>query len=123
MKITDPIAAEMYDIFSVRQVTRHTSLENIVAVDLVQVAPHQESESHRHNRADTVLMMLSGSGIVRVSGKDYAVKSGDRIHIPPGAFHQVITGAEALEFMSVQTPPILTKEDEMLDLETESEAV
>lgn len=121
MIIPQRIEPETYDVFEVRQVTRSTSLESVVAVDLVNVAPHQESESHRHNKADTVLLMLSGSGTVRVAGVDYAVTAGDRIHIPPGAFHQVITGEAALEFMSVQTPPILSKEDDTLDLETETE--
>jgi quercetin dioxygenase-like cupin family protein len=119
MKIPHSIAPELYDVFEVRQVTRSTTLESIVAVDLVTVAPQQESESHRHNKADTVLLMLKGAGTVRVAGVDYAVTAGDRIHIPPGAFHQVITGAQALEFVSVQTPPILSKEDGTLDLETE----
>jgi quercetin dioxygenase-like cupin family protein len=119
MIISESLTAETYDVFEVKQVTRGTSLESLVAVDMVRVAPYQESESHRHNKADTVLLIMEGQGIVRVAGQDFAVKAGDRIHISPRAFHQVITQQSPIGFISVQTPPILSKEDDVLDLETE----
>lgn len=122
MKITAPFLSELYDVFDVRQVTRATPLESLVAVDLVEIAANACSQSHRHNRADTVLLMLEGSGEVEVSGAWFAVSAGERIHIPPGAFHRVRTGAGALKFLSVQTPPILDKESGALDLEMQSGA-
>ncbi len=122
MLISNRIESETYDVFNVRQVTRNTSLESLVAVDLVSVAPHQTSESHRHNKSDTILLIMGGKGKVRVADTLFDVESGDRIHIPPKAFHQVITSDSMIEFMSVQTPPILSKEDDTLDLETEMAA-
>lgn len=116
MKIKKKLVSELYDVFHVQQITQSTSLEDEVAVDLVHVAAKKISQSHKHEESDTVLLILAGEGKVVVSKKSYAVKAGDRIHIPPGAFHQVITGTKAMRFLSVQTPPILHKEHNKLDL-------
>jgi hypothetical protein len=55
---------ERYDVFEVTQITRGTPLESVVAADLVSIAPGRASEVHRHNGAETVLLILDGSGTV-----------------------------------------------------------
>ncbi|MDD9900874.1 MAG: cupin domain-containing protein [Alphaproteobacteria bacterium] len=117
MKIPVPVEAETFDVFDVQQLTRATSLESVVAVDVVDVVPHQVSEIHRHNNADTVLYIVAGEANVIVDDTKHAVRTGDRVHIPPGAFHGVVTEGVPLRFLSVQTPPILCKETGNLDLE------
>ncbi len=57
---------EHYDVFEVTQITRGTPLESAVAADLVSIAPGRASEVHRHNEAETVLLILDGAGIVLV---------------------------------------------------------
>jgi mannose-6-phosphate isomerase-like protein (cupin superfamily) len=108
---------EQFGVFLVTQVTRGTPLEHLVAVDLVTVAPGQTSEVHRHNQAETVLLILDGEGVVRVGDDELAVAGGARVLIGKGVFHGVRTADRPLTFLSVQSPPILDKAHDRLDLE------
>ncbi|MDE2765131.1 MAG: cupin domain-containing protein [Chloroflexota bacterium] len=110
-------ASERNDVFDVLQVARGTELEDIVGADVVGVEPHSVSQIHRHNLAETVLFILAGSGTVRAGDEDVPVREGDRLLIPKGTYHGVRTGAEALRFLSVQSPPILNRARDTLDLE------
>ena len=117
-EILDPhIPSEEFDVFQVAQITRGTSLEHVVAVDLVFVPPGKSSEIHRHVGTDSVLYILEGSGTVIVGETSYPMRKGARIFIGKGVFHGVRTEGEGLSFLSVQSPPILDKERERLDLE------
>lgn len=113
------LEVELHDVFHVMQVTRDTPLESVVAADLVDVDPGQQSSMHRHNNAETVLYFLAGSGEVLLteSYESVPVKAGDRVAFGRGVFHAVRTGAEPLRFLSVQSPPILDKSAGTRDLE------
>ena len=115
----DGVDAELHGVFQVRQVTRGTALESLVGADLVRVEPAQTSSTHRHNRAETVLFFTAGSGevLLHAHREVVAVTTGDRVVIPAGTFHAVRTSIEAVEFMSVQSPPILDLSTGVLDLE------
>jgi quercetin dioxygenase-like cupin family protein len=108
---------EHYDVFEVTQITRGTPLESAVAADLVSIAPGRASEVHRHNEAETVLLILDGAGIVLVGESSLRVSKGARVLIGKGVFHGVRTEEESLTFLSVQSPPILDKARGTLDLE------
>jgi mannose-6-phosphate isomerase-like protein (cupin superfamily) len=108
---------EQYDVFEVTQITRGTPLESVVAADLVSIAPGRASEVHRHNGAETVLLILDGSGTVLVGDTSLRVTKGARVLIGKGVFHGVRTEGESLTFLSVQSPPILDKAQGSLDLE------
>jgi mannose-6-phosphate isomerase-like protein (cupin superfamily) len=108
---------ENYDVFEVTQITRGTPLESVVAADLVSIAPGRASEVHRHNGAETVLLILDGSGTVLVGNTSLSVTKGARVLIGKGVFHGVRTEGEPLTFLSVQSPPILDKAHGTLDLE------
>ena len=111
------VPSEEFGVFEVRQLTRGTALESITAADWVTIGSGKTSEIHRHNHAETVLWIVSGSGTVVVDGSDYPVEAGARIAIGKGVYHGVRTQGEALTFLSVQSPPILDKEEGTLDLE------
>ena len=83
----------------------------------------QNSQSHRHNFSETVLFFTAGKAVVYINNEPHAVKAGDRILIHKTEFHSVSTPAESgCAFLSVQTPPILTKATGFRDLETREEA-
>jgi len=111
------LPSEHFDVFDVTQITRGTLLESVVAADLVSVAPGQTSQVHRHNQAETVLLILEGSGTVLVGDSDVPVSKGARVLIGKGVFHGVRTEGESLTFLSVQSPPILDQAKGTLDLE------
>jgi quercetin dioxygenase-like cupin family protein len=111
------LVVDVNDVFQVMQLTRGTELESIVGADYVRLDPEQTSKIHRHNRAETVLYILDGQGVVVVEDVDHNVVAGDRIRIRTGQYHGVRTEASALAFLSVQSPPILDKSTGVLDLE------
>ena len=110
---------ELHDVFHVMQLTRDTPLASVVAADLVDVDPGQESSMHRHNHAETVLYFLEGSGEVLLTAdrEVIAVAAGDRLRIGKGVFHAVRTRTSSLRFLSVQSPPILDVDAGTRDLE------
>ena len=108
---------ERFGVFDVQQVTRGTRLESQVAADMVTIAAHSTSEVHRHNRSETVIYILAGEGRALVGEQWYDVHSGDRVLIGKGVFHGFATAGSALEFLSVQSPPILDESTGQLDLE------
>ncbi len=108
---------ELNDVFNVTQVTRATALEDIVGADVVTVNPGSTSQVHRHNEAETILYILEGMGVVLVGDTPVPVAEGDRVLIHKGVFHGVRTEGSRLRFLSVQSPPILNKARDFLDLE------
>lgn len=114
------LPVELHDgVFNVLQVTRATNLEHRVGADLVTVYPGSQSHSHRHNKAETVLFITGGSGeiLLNETGDPVPVSKGDRIIIRAGQYHAVKTLEDTLEFLSVQSPPILDASTGQLDLE------
>lgn len=125
--MTDRIDAgldvELHDVFYVTQVTRDTPIEEAVGADMVRMDPGQASQTHRHNFSETVLFFSSGKATVFVDDVPHDVNAGDRLLIGKAEFHSVSTPADSgCEFLSVQTPPILTKATGFRDLETREEA-
>src|SRR5262249_16334073 len=108
---------EHFDVFEVTQVTRGTPLESVVAADLVSIAPSRRWEVDGHNEAETVLLILDGSGTVLVGESSLRVSKGARVLISKGVFHGIRTEAESLTFLSVQSPPILDLAQGTMDLE------
>lgn len=108
---------ERFGVFDVQQLTRGTRLESTVAADLVTIGPHSTSEVHRHNRAETVIYILRGRGMALVGDAWHEVQAGDRVLIGAGVFHGFATDEHAIDFISVQSPPILDESTGQLDLE------
>jgi quercetin dioxygenase-like cupin family protein len=100
------IPSNLFDVFSVTPLTQGTKLEHVVGADLVVVEPRRVSSIHRHNQAETVLYILSGSGQVIIGNETVNVSAGNRIQIRAGVFHGVRTQDESFTFMSIQSPPI-----------------
>jgi hypothetical protein len=70
------LPSEHFDVFEVTQITRGTPLESVVAADLVTVEPGRASEVHRHNGAETLLLILDGSGPSSSATRAFACRRG-----------------------------------------------
>ena len=117
------IETELHDVFHVTQVTRDTPIEEYVGADLVAMDPGQASQTHRHNFSETVLYFTDGKATVFVNDVPHQVVKGDRLLIHKTEFHSVSTPDDSgCAFLSIQTPPILTKATGFRDLETREEA-
>jgi len=109
-RIEKDLEVELHDVFYVTQVTRDTPIEESVGADLVKMEPSQASQTHRHNFSETVLFFSRGKATVFVDDVPHQVSAGDRLLIAKAEFHSVSTPDDSgCEFLSVQTPPILTK--------------
>jgi len=112
------LEVELHDVFNVTQVTRDTPIETEVGADLVAMEPSQSSKTHRHNFSETVLFFTHGNATVFVNDVPHKVFAGSRLLIHKAEYHSVQTGPDSgCEFLSVQTPPILSKATGFKDLE------
>ncbi len=118
-RIDNNVERELHDVFHVQQITRDTPIEEAVGADLVTMDPGQNSQIHRHNFSETVLFFTDGKATVFINDTPHHVKAGDRILIHKTEFHSVSTFEDSgCAFLSVQTPPILSKATGFRDLET-----
>jgi quercetin dioxygenase-like cupin family protein len=107
--------AEHHGAFIVTQITPDTYLESILGADYIRVPEHTVTEIHRHNHSDAVLYVTKGQGTVYCDEEALPVRQGDRIQIGRGVYHGFRTMDEAIEFVSLQSPPILDKKQDAFD--------
>ncbi len=70
---------------------------------------------HRHVRAEEIYHVLSGSGVMDLGGRRFAVHAGDTVRIPPGVAHRVRASAEApLTILCCCAPPYRHDDTEIL---------
>lgn len=81
-------------------------------VDYVEVKPNTELKPHYHTKPTVLIIILQGKGLAWLGQKQYAVKTGDVITIPPNTKHGFATQKEKLVFISIQSPAIYGKEAE-----------
>lgn len=65
------------------------------------------TQLHYHRLAEEIYFILEGAGTIEIDGESQAVRPGDGILIPPGAWHQIsaeATGA-GLRFLCCCAPP------------------
>jgi mannose-6-phosphate isomerase-like protein (cupin superfamily) len=82
-----------------------------MSVTWVEVPAGVEQTLHSHEEAEQVYVIVRGSGRMSVAGDNEAVAAGDLILVPPATDHAIENdGAEALAFVSVQSPPVSVDE-------------
>lgn len=62
------------------------------------------TQRHHHKLTEEFYFILEGAGMMEIDGESRAVRPGDAILIPPGAWHQ-ITATHALRFLCCCAPP------------------
>jgi mannose-1-phosphate guanylyltransferase len=86
------------DVYTVIDVSK---LKNLV-VSLTVLHPGKETGGHSHAGAEEVYNFEEGEGTMKLDDKEFAVKAGDIVLIPDGAFHKVFnTGRSDLKFVCV----------------------
>lgn len=88
-----------------RYIVKDNKFLNNLVLSSTKLNPGKQTSGHRHVGQEEVYMFVSGKGQMIVDGDDYrnfAVKTGDVVLIPDGAFHQVINNSsEELYFICV----------------------
>lgn len=64
------------------------------------------TERHYHRESEEFYYLLEGEGEMELDGERAAVRAGDAILIPPGAWHRIrATGPGPLRFLCCCAPP------------------
>jgi mannose-6-phosphate isomerase-like protein (cupin superfamily) len=68
------------------------------------LAPAAGTRRHYHARTEEIYVVLAGAGRMEVDGDVREVGPGDAVLIPPGAWHEIVAGAEELRFLCCCAP-------------------
>lgn len=81
-------------------------------VKRIVVNPGKRSSYQRHERRSEHWIVVSGTGVITLNGKDRDVASGDCIDVPIETAHRVAaTGSDALVFIEVQLGTYFGEDD------------
>jgi mannose-6-phosphate isomerase-like protein (cupin superfamily) len=89
-------------------ITRLLSRERLptVGCDHVRIPKGSALAPHIHEASESFIYILAGGAVVTLDGRQFPVRAGDTIYIPPGMSHGFSTPKTAVELLSVQSPPI-----------------
>ncbi len=68
---------------------KHIVRRDDLKIGLISVRPHDELPIHTHEREDQFYYVLQGEGVVRMADRDFPLKPGLAVTIPPGVPHGV----------------------------------
>jgi len=70
------------------------------------VPPGQTTHLHRHINTEEFYHITAGEGRMRLEDRDFTVKAGDTVNIPPGTMHEIEnTGEGELKILCMCVPP------------------
>jgi mannose-6-phosphate isomerase-like protein (cupin superfamily) len=70
-----------------------------------RVPPGASEARHRHHRARQFFYVLEGEATLEVDGAAHVLRSGEGLHVPPGAAHQLRNqSAGDIRFIVVSAP-------------------
>lgn len=77
------------------------------SVNLTQLAPGSRFGLHYHNATDEIAYIIQGQGNLSLNSKDYPVKAGDLVYIPPHTIHDYTNvGNKTLQILVIFAPQL-----------------
>ena len=80
----------------------HTPVQSLAEASL---EPGQATQRHYHARSEEIYLITHGGGVLEVDGESRDVAAGDAVLIPPGAWHELVAGAEGARLLCMCVPP------------------
>lgn len=80
----------------------HTPVQSLAEASL---EPGQATQRHYHERSEEIYLITDGGGTLEVDGESRQVAPGDAILIPPGAWHELVAGADGARLLCMCVPP------------------
>ena len=80
----------------------HTAAQSLAEATL---APGQATQRHYHAKTEEIYLLTEGGGRLEVDGDERDVAPGDAVLIPPGAWHQLVAGADGARLLCMCAPP------------------
>jgi quercetin dioxygenase-like cupin family protein len=76
------------------------------SIDVTQAMPGSHYPAHYHSCHDEIDYVIQGRANMTVDGKNYSIKPGDLIYIPPFTVHDfVVVGDETYQVIVIFAPP------------------
>jgi quercetin dioxygenase-like cupin family protein len=75
-----------------------------LALALMRTAPNGRSGVHVHERADQLVLIVAGSGYVRLGDDRSQIGIGDTVYVPRGTWHEFGAGAQGMEAQEIFVP-------------------
>ena len=79
----------------------HTAAQSLAEASL---EAGQGTQRHYHARTEEIYLLTAGGGVLEVDGESREVGAGDAVLIPPGAWHELVTGAGGAHMHSKRAP-------------------
>ena len=77
---------------------------------VMRLKPHEEIGMESHAKSSQFIRIESGKAKAIIGDKQYYLKDGDAVVIPPNSYHNIIAiGDEDLHLYTVYTPPTHSK--------------
>jgi quercetin dioxygenase-like cupin family protein len=70
----------------------------------VHIAARQTTTISYHRVAEEYYFVLAGSGTALLDGREYRLRAGDFLRLPPGTTHGFTAGEEGLDMLDIHTP-------------------
>ena len=80
----------------------HTPVQSLAEASL---EPGQGTQRHYHARTEEIYLITGGGGVLEVDGESRAVREGDAVLIPQGAWHELVAGPEGAHLLCMCVPP------------------
>jgi quercetin dioxygenase-like cupin family protein len=80
----------------------HTPAQSLAEAAL---EPGQATQRHYHALTEEIYLLTAGGGVLEVDGESRDVAAGDAVLIPPGAWHELVAGAEGARLLCMCAPP------------------
>lgn len=79
----------------------HTPAQSLAEATL---APGQRTQRHYHRLAEEIYLIVEGGGRIEVDSETAEVAAGEAILIPPGAWHELVAGADGVRLLCCCVP-------------------
>jgi mannose-6-phosphate isomerase-like protein (cupin superfamily) len=80
------------------------------------VPPGRETHLHLHRTTEEIYHVTEGSGRMIVGDREFDVRSGDTICIPPGTPHRLLnSGREPLKILCACSPPYSHADTDLIE--------
>jgi mannose-6-phosphate isomerase-like protein (cupin superfamily) len=70
----------------------------------VRIAPGEQTAVSYHRVAEEYYFVLAGGGLALLDSREYPLRTGDFLRLPPGTTHGFIAGDQGLDLLDVHTP-------------------
>lgn len=71
------------------------------------IPPNSKEEMHFHQHSQQYIYILEGEAFCILDGKEFNLQTGDSIHIPTKALHQIKNNHHSfLRFLLISLPPV-----------------